>query len=164
MHRIQGVDAKVSKPARGARSKTPLADYLAKPNPSFAWKVAGAIEGPGHTGAVLKLTSQTWLTADQVDRPLWTHWLTVIIPDEVVHDTAFLYITGGEHTDPSPAEAPRGFDRLAVETRSIVAELRDVPNQPLVFADRPGEPLLEDALIAHQQVKFAHSRNPEHLV
>src|ERR1022692_4347140 len=103
MHRIQGVDAKVSKPARGARSKTPLADYLAKPNPSFAWKVAGAIEGPGHTGAVLQLTSQTWLTADQVDRPLWTHWLTVIIPDEVVHDTAFLSITGGEHPAPPPA-------------------------------------------------------------
>jgi PhoPQ-activated pathogenicity-related protein len=158
------VDAKVLKPARSARSKTPLADYLAKPDPSFAWKVVGAIEGPGYAGAVLRLTSQTWLTADQVDRPLWTHWLTVIIPDEVVHDTAFLYITGGEHTDPPPAEAPRGFGRLAVETRSIVAELRDVPNQPLVFADRPGEPLFEDALIAHQQVKFARSRDPEQLV
>src|SRR5580658_3575638 len=128
--RIRGVDAKVLKPARSARSKTPLADYLAKPDPSFAWKLVGAIEGPGYAGAVLRLTSQTWLTADQVDRPLWTHWLTVLIPDEVVHDTAFLYITGGEHTDPPPAEAPRGFGRLAVETRSIVAELRDVPNQP----------------------------------
>ena len=157
--RIRDVDAK-----RGARSKTPLADYLAKPDPSFAWKVVGAIDGPGHTGAVLELTSQAWLTEDDVDRPLWKHWLTVIIPDEVVHDTAFLHITGGEHTDPPPAEAPRGFGRLAVENRSIVAELRDVPNQPLTFADRPGEPLLEDALIAHQQVRFARSRDPEHLV
>ena len=158
------MDAKVSKPARPGRSKTPLADYLAKPDASFAWEVAGAIDGPGYAGAVLKLTSQTWLTAAQVDRPAWTHWLTVIIPHEVTHDTAFLYITGGAHTDPAPAEAPRGFGRLAVETRSIVAELRDVPNQPLELADRPGQPLSEDALIAHQQVKFAHSRDPEDLV
>jgi PhoPQ-activated pathogenicity-related protein len=158
------VDAKLLRPARGARSKTPLADYLARADPSFAWRVVGAIDGPGHSGAVLELTSQTWLTADQVDRPLWTHWLTVIVPDEVVHDTAFLYITGGTHADPPPTEAPPGFGRLAVETRSIVAELRDVPNQPLTLADRPGEPLSEDALIAHQQVKFAHSRNPEHLL
>jgi PhoPQ-activated pathogenicity-related protein len=162
--RPRAANAKASKPARGAGSKTPLADYLARPDPSFAWRVVGAIDGPGHTGAVLELTSQTWLAADQVDRPVWTHWLTVIIPDEVVHDTAFLYITGGQHADPPPGEAPQGFGRLAVETRSIVAELRDVPNQPLAFADRPGEPLVEDALIAHQQVKFAHARDPEQLV
>ncbi len=155
---------KAEAPKSGARSETPLADYLAKPDPGFAWEVVGAIDGPGHAGSVLRLTSQTWLSADQVDRPLWTHWLTVIVPDEVVHDTAFLYITGGAHTDPPPDQAPQGFGRLAVETRSIVAELRDVPNQPLVLADRPGDPLVEDALIAHQQVKFARSADPEQLV
>jgi len=38
------LDAKVSKPAASLRgSKTPLADYLARPEPAFAWRVAGAI-------------------------------------------------------------------------------------------------------------------------
>jgi PhoPQ-activated pathogenicity-related protein len=159
------LDAKVSKPAASLRgSKTPLADYLARPEPAFAWRVAGAIDGPGYSGAVLRLTSQTWLGPEAVDRPVWEHWLTVIIPDEVVHDTAFLYITGGEHGDAAPTEAPAGFGRMAVETRSIVAQLNDVPNQPLTFPERPDEPLVEDALIARQQVKFARSRDPEQLV
>ena len=159
------MDAKVrTRLASLKGSRTPLADYLARPEPVFGWRVAGVIDGPGYAGAVLRLTSQTWLTPEAVDRPVWEHWLTVIIPDVVEHDTAFLYITGGEHADAAPREAPAGFGRLAVETRSIVAQLNDVPNQPLVFPEHPDEPLVEDALIARQQVKFAHSRDPEELV
>lgn len=37
--------------------------------------------------------------------------------------------------------------RLAVETRSVVAELRNVPNQPLVFHG-DGRERVEDDLIA----------------
>ena len=147
-----------------APTRTPLDDYVARPDASFAWRVAGSVAGMGERSAVLELTSQTWLTPDQVDRPVWKHWLTVIVPDEVIHDTAFLYITGGANTDPSPTEADKGFARLAVESRSVVAVLNDVPNQPLRFADRPDEPLVEDALIAHQQVKFTKTRDPEQLV
>ncbi|HTX48498.1 MAG TPA: hypothetical protein VME40_03805 [Caulobacteraceae bacterium] len=40
------MDATVSKPARGARSKTPLADDLAKPDLSFAWEDARPITPP----------------------------------------------------------------------------------------------------------------------
>jgi PhoPQ-activated pathogenicity-related protein len=147
-----------------AAKLTPLDDYVARPDPSFAWRVVGPVEGMGHRSAVLELTSQTWLSADQVDRPVWKHWLTVIVPDEVVHDTAFLYITGGTSADPAPTEAAKGFARLAVESRSVVAQLNDVPNQPLRFADRPDEPLVEDAIIAHQQVKFIRGRDPEQLL
>jgi PhoPQ-activated pathogenicity-related protein len=162
---VSTLDAKVPRRAAVLKgSKTPLADYLARPEPVFGWRVAGVVDGPGYAGAVLRLTSQTWLSAAEVDRPVWEHWLTVIIPDEVVHDTALLYITGGEHADAAPREAPAGFGRLAVETRSIVAQLNDVPNQPLAFPERPDEPLVEDALIARQQVKFARSRDPEELV
>ena len=46
----------------------------------------------------------------------------------------------------------------------MVAQLNDVPNQPLRFADRPDEPLVEDAIIAHQQMKFIQGRDPEQLV
>src|SRR5665213_1421275 len=147
-----------------APTRTPLDDYVARPDASFAWRVAGPVAGMGERSAVLELTSQTWLTPDQVDRPVWKHWLTVIVPDEVIHDTAFLYITGGANTDPAPTEADKGFARLAAESRSVVAVLNDVPNQPLRFADRPDEPLVEDALIAHQQVKFTRTRDPEQLV
>ncbi|MFI4974042.1 MAG: PhoPQ-activated protein PqaA family protein [Caulobacterales bacterium] len=156
--------AKAAGVAAAARSKSPLEAYVAKPDASFGWKLAGSIAGPGYEAAVLELTSQTWLSPEQVDRPVWKHWLTVVVPDRVIHDQAFLYITGGENTDPAPTKVIGRFIKLAVETGSVVAQLEDVPNQPLRFADRPDEPLVEDALIAHQQVKFARTRDPEQLV
>ena len=52
---------------------------------------------------------------------------------------------------------------MAVETNSVVAELDDVPNQPLRFAEDP-KPRVEDEIIAYQQAKFAKDRNPLDLV
>src|SRR5579864_5607506 len=154
------MDAKLS-----ANSRTgPLDEYVSRPDPSFGWRVEQAIEGANHRAVVLELTSRTWLSAAEVDRPVWKHWLSVIIPTEVRHATAFLYITGGEHTDPPPQKMIGRFIKMAVETGSVVCELQDVPNQPLVFADLPGEPLVEDAIIAHQQMKFVKRRDPTELV
>src|SRR5665213_3836571 len=147
-----------------AQPKTALDAYVAKPDPSFSWKVVGAVSGPGYHGAVLDLTSQTWLSPKEVDRSVWKHWLTVIVSDKVIHDKAFLYITGGNTTDPTPTKVIGRFIKMAVETRSVVAQLENVPNQPMQFADRPGEALVEDGIIAHQQVKFAKTRDAEQLV
>src|SRR5580704_14254142 len=109
-------DALAAELSNPTPAKTRLDDYVARPDPSFAWKVVGPVEGMGRRSAVLELTSQTWLSPDQVDRPVWKHWLTVIVPDEVLHDTAFLYITGGKASDPAPTAAAKGFARLAVES------------------------------------------------
>jgi len=138
--------------------------YVAKPDPSFGWSVDHVISGPGYHGAVLKLTSQTWLTSAKVDKPVWTHWLTVIVPDVVAHDKALLYITGGNNTDPAPAKAASWFAQMAVGTKSVVAELDDVPNQPLRFAETPGRARVEDEIIAYQQAKFGKTHDPVDLV
>ena len=79
-----------------ANPKNALDAYVAKPDPAFAWKEVGKISGPGYHGAVLELTSQSWLTSKEVDHPVWKHWLTVIVPDKVQHRTGFLFITGGD--------------------------------------------------------------------
>jgi PhoPQ-activated pathogenicity-related protein len=147
-----------------ANPKNALDDYVAKPDPSFAWTVDHQISGPGYHGAVLALTSQTWLDASQVDKPVWKHWLTVIVPDQVNYQKAFLYITGGANTDPAPAKPADRFAAMAVETHSVVAELDDVPNQPLRFADTPDKARTEDGIIAYQQAKFARTGDPLQLV
>jgi PhoPQ-activated pathogenicity-related protein len=152
----------VSGPAL-ANPKNALDAYVAKPDPAFAWKVVGQVSGPGYHGAVLELTSQSWLTAKEVDKPLWKHWLTVVVPDKVAHDKAFLFITGGKNDDPAPTKATDRWARMAVETGSVVAELDDVPNQPLRFTEDP-KPRVEDEIIAYQQAKFAKDRNPLDLV
>ena len=146
-----------------ANPKNALDAYVAKPDPAFAWKVAGTVSGPGYHGAVLEMTSQTWLTAKEVDKPVWKHWLTVIVPDQVKHDKAFLFITGGDNTDEAPVKATDRFARMAVETGSVVAELDDVPNQPLRFTEDP-KPREEDEIIAYQQAKFLKDHNPLDLV
>ena len=146
-----------------ANPKNALDAYVAKPDAAFAWKVDHTISGPGYHGAVLDMTSQTWLTAKEVDKPVWKHWLTVIVPDQVSHKTGFLYITGGNNTDAAPKGAPERWAKMALETRSVVAELDDVPNQPLRFSEDP-KPRSEDQIIAYQQAKFTKDRNPLDLV
>ena len=147
-----------------ANPKNALDAYVAKPDPAFAWSVDHTITGPGYHGAVLAMTSQTWLNATKVDKPVWKHWLTVIVPDEVKHTKAFLYITGGKNDDPAPKGAVERWANMATETHSVVAELDDVPNQPLRFSEQPNRARSEDEIIAYQQAKFAHDRNPLELV
>ena len=146
-----------------ANPKNALDAYVAKPDPAFSWKEVGKISGPGYHGAVLELTSQTWLTPKEVDHTVWKHWLTVIVPDKVTHDKALLYVTGGEIKDPAPTKAGDRWAKMAVETNSVVAELDDVPNQPLRFTEDP-KPRVEDEIIAYQQAKFAKSRDPNQLL
>ena len=157
-----GAQAAPSPPQSTA--KNALDAYVAKPDPAFAWSVDHAISGPGYHGAVLAMTSQAWLDASKVDKPLWKHWLTVIVPDEVKHHKAFLYITGGDNTDPAPKDAVDRFTKMATDTHAVVAELDDVPNQPLRFTEQPDRPRVEDEIIAYQQAKFAKDRDPLELV
>jgi PhoPQ-activated pathogenicity-related protein len=138
--------------------------YVAKPDPSYAYSVVGTCKGEGYRCAVLQLTSQSWGPADVSDR-VWKHWMTIVIPDDVAHTQAFLYITGGNKGDPAPTAPAERFAKLAVETRSVVVELDDVPNQPLTFAEDPlGKARVEDEIIAYLQARFARTRNPEELV
>ena len=145
-----------------AAPRNALDAYVARPEAAYGWKVDHPISGPGYHGAVLRLTSQTWLDASKVDKPVWTHWLTVITPDDVRHREGFLYIDGGKTGDPAPVVAADRFSKLATDTKSVVAVVADVPNQPLRFADDPGRPRSEDEIIAYQQAKFARGkRDPE---
>ena len=145
-------------PAATANPRNALDTYVVKRDPTFHWSVDHAISGPGYHGAVLALTSQTWLDAKQVDKPVWIHWLTVVVPDQVSHKTGFLYIDGGKNTDPAPQQAAERWARMAVETHSVVSHLSDVPNQPLRFAETSDKARVEDQIIAYQQAKFARSK------
>ena len=43
----------------------------------------------------LDLISQTWLTPNDSDSSIWRHWVTICVPYEIKHNTAFMYIDGG---------------------------------------------------------------------
>jgi PhoPQ-activated pathogenicity-related protein len=156
--------APAAAPAEAAFTRNVLDDYLARPDPSFAWTVASTFSGDGYSGFVLDLTSQTWLSEAETDRSVWKHWLTVTVPETLSSDKAFLYIGGGSNNDAVPKGAAERFARMAVETGSIVAELGQVPNQPMRLAGSMDVERYEDDIIAYLQARYDASKNPEALV
>jgi PhoPQ-activated pathogenicity-related protein len=159
--------ALASAPAAALAAPNPpnvLDRYVARPDPSFAWKVEKTFTGAGYHGAVLELTSQTWLTAKDSDKPVWKHWLTITVPDKIDSHKALLFIGGGSNTTKAPANATDRFAAMAIETRSVVAELGEVPNQPLRFPDTPTVARTEDDIIAYLQARYDPAKNPEALV
>src|SRR5262249_39880855 len=113
---------------------TALDRYVAAPDPSYRYQLIETIPGDGFAAYVLEMTSQRWRDETEVDRPLWKHWLTVIEPDQVATGTALLIVGGGSNERRSPARANPSLAMGAVTTRSVIAELRMVPNQPLTFS------------------------------
>lgn len=140
--------------------RTALDDYIAKKDPTYSWRVAQKQEVEGLTLFAIELTSQTWRSAEEVDRPVWKHWLMVARPKEVKSSTAFLFIGGGSHSDAPPEKLDLRVLKIASATNTIVAELHNVPNQPLVFKE-VGRPMVEDDFIAYTWSKYMATKDPE---
>lgn len=139
--------------ARTGTPPTALDRYVAAADTNFTWKVAGSVRGEGGEVFFLDMTSQAWLTTNEVSQPLWRHWVIVARPDELQHDTALLFISGGRNGDGKPPKVNNDLINIARATKSVVAELRMVPNQPLVFFN-DGKERFEDDLIAFTWDKF----------
>jgi PhoPQ-activated pathogenicity-related protein len=139
--------------------KTALDEYVAKPDPTYEWKVVKTIPGDGVTTFVVDLKSQSWRKVPEVDRAVWQHWLLVVKPDAVKHPTAFLNIGGGRNGTPLPEGASPFSIAMAKATNTVVAELKMVPNQPLIL-NGDGKQRSEDDLLAEGWVKFMDTGDP----
>lgn len=134
----------------------PLFDYINAPDSHYTWTDTGIrLNDSGWHGFMLNLTSQQWLTPQDVSKSVWTHQLLVIVPDELKkRNHAIIYVTGGGNDNP---HTPKKDDVdvlvsavLAVQTGAIAAVLWQVPNQPQVFADDPLKHSRgEDGLVAY---------------
>jgi PhoPQ-activated pathogenicity-related protein len=139
--------------------KTALDDYVSRRDPTYAWKLVKTIAGDGCTTFVLDLKSQSWRSVPEVDRAVWQHWLVIVKPDRVKHDTAYLRIGSGRNGSPAPEQPNPQAVLFAKSTNTVVAELGMVPNQPLVF-NQDGTPRSEDDLIAYCQIKYMDTGDP----
>lgn len=136
-----------------AEKRTALDRYVAAPDPNYKYELISTMKGEGFTTFVLDMTSQSWRSASEVDRPLWKHWVTITKPDKVKSDIGFLFITGGSNNSKPPSAPDPMLRGLAIDTQTIVTELRMVPNQPLTFAGET-KGRTEDALIAYTWDKY----------
>ena len=141
----------VSSTAQAA--ETALDRYIKAPDSSFKFLLVKTVKVDGMTAQLLDMTSQTWRTEQEVNRTEWKHWVTIIRPSEVKSSTALLFITGGANDGKQPTSLDPMLQKVAKETGSIVAELRMVPNQPLIFAGET-KGRTEDSLIAYTWDKF----------
>lgn len=140
--------AMVCVPQFGHAQKTALDKYVSEPDPAYRWSVARQVDQGELVTTIIDLRSQSWLTSQDVNRTEWQHWLIVVSPREIRHDTAFLLISGGSNNGRVPSGEPSEMHQIAAATGSVVAELKMVPNQPLVFHD-DGQERYEDDLIAY---------------
>jgi PhoPQ-activated pathogenicity-related protein len=133
--------------------ETALDRYVAKPDTTYAWRVVRTVPSPGLTQYIVDLKSQSWRTEKDVDHPVWQHWLSIVKPAKPASRLAFLRITGGANGGEPPQSAEPATLKLAEATNSVVAELKMVPNQPLVL-NHDGVPRKEDDFIAYTWDQF----------
>jgi PhoPQ-activated pathogenicity-related protein len=123
---------------------TGLTDYVARPEPNFAWKLAEKKNVGGNQIYLLKMTSQTWQNLD------WKHDLLIVLPQGAKPSSTLLLLnTGGSASDRNRVMAATIASRL----KSPVAFLFGIPNQPLFDGKK------EDALIAETFVRFLETKD-----
>jgi len=131
---------------------TALDRYVAAPDSSYRYTLARTLNLPGLTAYQIDLVSQTWLTAAEVDRPEWHHWVTIYKPAQLATATALLFINGGSNSS-TPSTPDPSMTLLAAQAGAVVIDLGQVPNEPLRFTDE-SKSRSEDAIIAYSWDKF----------
>lgn len=142
-------------PSLHAADETALDRYIAAPDASFKYTLNRTIATTGATIYQLDMVSQTWLTAAEVDQPVWKHWVTIVKPDKITGNSALLFINGGSYRATPDTPDPL-MVLLAAAANTIVVSLGQVPNEPLKFAGE-SKTRTEDAIIAYSWDKFLRS-------
>lgn len=119
-----------------------LESYINNKDISYEWELYETHELDGITLYNILLTSQKW------QNYTWRHHLAILVPKEIEHDGALLYISSGSNSEEMPnwRKVDDGsiqfMEFIAKKNKAITAVLFQVPNQPL-FGD-----LTEDEIIS----------------
>ena len=143
-------------PTQINKGLTDLDRYIDAPDDTYSWKTVGKKTIAGVSVYVIDLKSQTWRSKADVDRTVWQHWLTVLVPKDAKADTALMIIDGGSNGKAPPTRPDLMAAQVAIKTKSIVASIGQIPNQPLTFHD-DGKPRKEDDLIAYTWDQYLKS-------
>ena len=131
-----------------------LANYVHAVDPSYHYSAGDPVNYGAYTYYALDMTSQTWRSETDVDKPVWRHWVEVVVPAGPLQSTAFLFIDGGNNNfGAPPSNADPALVQLALATGSVVVDLKTVPSEPLIFTDE-SENRSEDDIIAYSFDKY----------
>ncbi len=132
--------------------ETALKNYINNNDKTYNWEQKDSIVLGKTKVYHILLTSQQWHNI------IWRHQLTVLVPSKVSYQNALLFITGGSNKDIQPNWTKADglwppLAEIAEKNQSIVAILRQAPNQPLFGG------LTEDALISHTLNQFKQDKD-----
>jgi len=150
--------------ALGPAQATALDDYVAKPDPAYSYNRYHTENNIAYKTYFIEMVSQQWRTLAEVDRPVWTHELSITVPT-VRHSssnrTALMLINGGSNGGTLDTETNEFAAALAAISGSVVAVVNQIPNQPLYFTDEVDVRRKEDAILAYSLDKYLDTGDPE---
>lgn len=141
--------------------ETALESYIAQDDGAFNLQYIVSQPGAGYTAHLYKMTSQKWLTSSEVNNPVWTHSLVMVVPNTVNSETGLLFVGEGKNTDNFPDaedQTVQVITQLALGSQSIVGAVYQTPNQPLLF-NGEGAPVSEDKLVSYTWNKAMETGN-----
>ncbi|MDD1651315.1 MAG: PhoPQ-activated pathogenicity-related family protein [Methylococcaceae bacterium] len=131
---------------------TALDRYVAQPDLHFRYAQYHSESRPLYTTWFLDMTSQQWRSPGDVDHSVWNHQVMITMPRVFTakqRKTAVLVIDGGDNDTPPPRDTDSQAAAMATVLGTPVIILKQIPNQPLVFAGEQPQSRSEDALIAY---------------
>jgi len=139
----------ISEQPNRKRIPTALYEYVARPEPDFAWKHQNNRQVETGTIDDLELVSQKWHGI------VWKHSLQIYEPKRVLHrQHVLLFITGGSNGRQPGQDSIAVGMKLANLAGARVAILYQVPNQPLLQGRK------EDDLITETWLRYLKTGDP----
>jgi len=131
-----------------------LEHYLLNGDTSYRYELKDSGKIGNTTTYQLLLTSQKWKGIT------WRHQLTVMVPSQLQYKGALLIVSGGSNTNEQPNWSTRDglwpvAAQIAETNHSIVAILKQTPNQPLMEGRK------EDALISYTLQQYKNDGDHE---
>ncbi len=136
-----------------------LKDFIGKPDSNYAWSQYLSQIEFGYTNYFIDMTSQQWLNASLVDRPIWQHYLIIQV-GWFAGGTAVILIDGGSNGGTPPTTADSAIGLMSLMTGFPIADLKQVPNEPLYFTDEVGVRRSEDDILAYSFDKYMVTGDP----
>ena len=99
------------------------------------------------------MISGKWLNEELVDQVEWWHYVDIIIPKQVQSDKSLMFIDGGTK-DEEFFRLDSSSISYAIESKSVIANISNIPFQPINFLESKQKNFYEDDLIAYSWNRF----------
>ena len=131
----------------------PLKEYINKTKNEFSYQIIDSFKTDNWKSYHVKMISGKWLNKKFVDDNIWWHYVDIIIPKEAVSNKSLMFIDGGTK-DEEFFRLDNSSISYAIESKSVIANISNIPFQPINFLESKQKNFYEDDLIAYSWNRF----------